>query len=216
MILVSWRQKEKEELWGRNGEDKYIHVLIKSFKPTSSASRREIPLRRTPLLLPRPIRPNTLLRRPPIRLKLLQLRRVHMLNHMIRLPLLERKPQPLMAIVLVIRLILVILDLHELVRPRRGIQAQAHEPRDCSRLGQQPECPRLLVLELDHVVVGAYHLVAFVYRRFEELRQREPLACHLVPVVGVHELVVVDAVGRVALYARNCRLAAVESDDLCC
>jgi hypothetical protein len=49
---------------------------------------------------------------------------------------------------------------------------------------------------------------------FEKLGQCKPLARHLVAVVGVHELVVVDAVGRVAFHALDRGLAGVEGDDV--
>lgn len=48
----------------------------------------------------------------------------------------------------------------------------------------------------------------------EELRQREPLPRHLVPVVGVHELVVVHAVRRVPFDPLDGGLAAVQRDDV--
>lgn len=72
----------------------------------------------------------------------------------------------------------------------------------------------MLVFELDEVVVGADYLVAFVDGGFEEFGEGEPLAGHFVAVVGVDELVVVDAVGGVAFYAGNGWVAAVEGDDL--
>jgi len=51
----------------------------------------------------------------------------------------------------------------------------------------------LLVLELDQGVVVTDDLVAEVLGRREEFRQPKPLPGHLVPVVGVDELVVVHA-----------------------
>lgn len=137
-----------------------------------------------------------------------------MLNHIIRLPLLETKPQSLMTITLLIRLILVVLDLHKFAVSSRRIQAQAHETGDGGCLGDAAKGPGLLVLELDEVGVGADHFVAFVYGGAEEFGEGEPLPRHFVAVVGVDELVVVDAVGGVALYALDGRLAAVECDDL--
>ena len=50
--------------------------------------------------------------------------------------------------------------------------------------------------------------------RFEQLRQSEPLARHLVAIVGVYELIIVDAVGRVAFYTLDRWLAGVEGDDV--
>lgn len=72
----------------------------------------------------------------------------------------------------------------------------------------------MLVFELDQVGVGADDLVGFVDGGGEELGEREPLAGHFVAVVGVDELVVVDAVGGVALHALDGGLAGVEGDDL--
>ena len=59
----------------------------------------------------------------------------------------------------------------------------------------------LLVLELDEERVVCDDLVALVLAACEELGEGEPLASHLVAVVGVDELVVVEAVWGVALYA---------------
>ena len=63
------------------------------------------------------------------------------------------------------------------------------------------EARYLLVLELDEERVVCDDLVALVLAAREELGEGEPLAGHLVAVVGVDELVVVDAVWGVALYA---------------
>lgn len=50
--------------------------------------------------------------------------------------------------------------------------------------------------------------------RLEQLRKSKPLARHLIAVVGVHELIVVDAVRRVAFDAFDRWLAGVEGDDV--
>lgn len=155
-----------------------------------------------------------LLRRILIGFKLLELRRAHVLNNIIRLPLLEAEPQTLMAVILLIRLILVVLDLHEITVSGRRVQAQAHQAGDGSCLGNAAEGPGLLVLELDEVVVRSDHFVGLVDGGFEEFRQSKPLACHLVAVICVDELVVVDTVWGIAFDAVYCRLAAVECDDL--
>lgn len=57
-------------------------------------------------------------------------------------------------------------------------------------------------------------MVGFVDGGVEEFGEREPLAGHFVAVVGVDELVVVDAVWGVAFYAGDGGLAGVEGDDL--
>jgi hypothetical protein len=48
--------------------------------------------------------------------------------------------------------------------------------------------------------------------RLEQLGKSKPLARHLVAVVGVHELIVVDAVRRVPFHAFDRRLTGVESN----
>lgn len=154
------------------------------------------------------------LRRALILLKLLQLGRVHMLHHMVRLPLLEVKPQPLMRVIFIVRLILMILDLHEIAIQRRGVQAQRHQAGDRGGFRDELEGPGLLVLELDELVIGADYLVRLVDGGVEELGEREPLACHFVAVVGIHELVIVDTVSGVALYSLHGGLAGVEGDNL--
>lgn len=155
-----------------------------------------------------------LLPRPLISLKLLHLGRIHKLRHMIGLPLLELEAHAFMRVVLLIRLVLMILDLHELGIARVRVQTQTDEARDRCRFGDEPERPGLLVFELDERRVGADYLVGVVCGGGEELGEREPLACHFVPVIGVDELVVVDTVGCVAFYARDGGLAGVEGDDL--
>lgn len=67
----------------------------------------------------------------------------------------------------------------------------------------------LSVLELNQSFFIHHDLIPLVLARLEQLRQREPLPRHLVPVVGVHELVVVDAVRGVALHALDRGFAAV-------
>jgi hypothetical protein len=131
-----------------------------------------------------------------------------------------------------------VLDLHKLRVYSLRIQTQRHKSINRRRFRDELESPRLLVLELDDLVVAADDLVALVLRpvhvvsiltsipstigtqtafqdlRFEQLRQSEPLARHLVAIVGVYELVVVDAVGRVAFHTFDRWLAGVEGDDI--
>lgn len=66
------------------------HTLLLDTPPASRS--RKIFLWRSALLSARPILPNMLLIRALILLKLLQLRRIHVLNHIIRLPLFKTKP----------------------------------------------------------------------------------------------------------------------------
>ena len=72
----------------------------------------------------------------------------------------------------------------------------------------------LLVPELDQIPIVGDDLVSLAFTGIEQLRQSEPLSGHLVPVVGIDELVVVDAVGRVAFHSLDRGLAGVEGDDV--
>lgn len=103
-----------------------------------------------------------------------------------------------------------VLDLNEVRIYSIRVQTQRDEGVDSRRLGDDLERPALLVLELDQVLVVLDHFVALIFGFFEQLGKREPLAGHLVAVVGVDELVIVDAVTRVPLDTLDCRLAGVE------
>ena len=166
------------------------------------------------ILLARPVLPHVLLAGVLVRLKELNLLAIHMLHHVIRLPLLEAEAHALVAVVLIVGLILVILDLDEVRVDGYGVKGQRDQRVDGGCLGDPAEGPALLVAELDQVAVVDDDLVALVLGRVEQLGQREPLARHLVPVVGVHELVVVHAVRRVPLHPLHRRLAAVQRDDV--
>lgn len=115
----------------------------------------------------------------------------------------------LTRIVFIVCLVLVIFDTDEILvlADTVRVKAQTDEGIDSGGLGDYLECPTLLVLELDQVTVVLGHLVAFILGLLEQLWQREPLACHLVSIVHVHELVVVDAVWRVAFDSLGRRLA---------
>jgi hypothetical protein len=145
------------------------HLSRYSLHLQSNSCLGKVPLRRVAFLRTRSILPNMLLRCILISLKFLKLRRVHMLHHVISLPLLEAKPQPLMTVILIIGLILVILNLHEVAILGRRVQRQRDEPGDSRCLWDQTERPRLLVLELDELVVGADDLVRLVDAGVEEL-----------------------------------------------
>ena len=67
---------------------------------------------------------------------------------------------------------------------------------------------------MDQVLVVRDDLIRLIDGRREEFRQGEPLRCHLVAVVGVDELVVVDAVWGVAFDALHGGLAGVEGEDV--
>ena len=72
----------------------------------------------------------------------------------------------------------------------------------------------MFVLELDEETVVGDDLVGLVLAFGEEFGKSEPLAGHLVAVVGVDKLVVVDAVGGVTLDATTGGLARIEGDDV--
>ena len=82
-----------------------------------------------------------LLARPLIRLKLLHLRTIHELHDLIRLPFLEAKTQPLVRVVLVIRLILVVLDLDEVALDGGWVEREGDEGIDGRGLGDDFESP---------------------------------------------------------------------------
>ena len=72
----------------------------------------------------------------------------------------------------------------------------------------------LLILELDKVLVVDDDLVAEVFRILEQLWQSEPLAGHLVSIVGIHELIIIDAIGGIALDTLNGGFARIEGQDV--
>lgn len=89
------------------------------------------------------------------------------------------------------------------------------------------ESPYLLILELNDLVIAAHDLVALVLGRLEQLRQCKPLPSHLVPdhksaglqnggdrlfppIIGIDELVIVDAIRRIPLHALNRGLTAIQ------
>lgn len=72
----------------------------------------------------------------------------------------------------------------------------------------------LLVSELDQTGLVLDNLVLFALAIFEQLRQRKPLARHLIAVVRIHELIVVHAISRIAPHLLDGGLTAVEVDDV--
>lgn len=119
-----------------------------------------------------------------------------------------------MRIIFVVGLILVILDLDEVRINSIRVQAQRDEGVDSGSFGDDFERPALLILELDKILIVLDHLVALILRLFEELGKREPLSGHLVAVVGVDELVIVDAITCVSFHTFDGRLAGVEGYDV--
>ena len=72
----------------------------------------------------------------------------------------------------------------------------------------------LLVYEMDKAGVVIDNLVLLVLAILEQLRQRKPLARHLVPVVRIHELIIVHAIRRIPPHFLDGRFAAIEVDDV--
>ena len=84
-----------------------------------------------------------LLPRPLVRLKLLHLGAIHVLHDLIRLPLLEAEPQPLVRVVLVVGLVLVVLDLDEVAVDGSGVEGEGDEGVDGGGFGDDGEGPGL-------------------------------------------------------------------------
>jgi hypothetical protein len=76
-----------------------VHTIVRL---CLAKSRLETLLRRITLLITSPILPHGLLCSALILLKVLDLIGIHVAHHLVGLPLLEAKPDPLMAIILVI------------------------------------------------------------------------------------------------------------------
>ena len=72
----------------------------------------------------------------------------------------------------------------------------------------------LSISELNQSRFIGDNLIAFRRAILETLGQSKPLACHLVPVICVHELVIIHAVRCVALDSLDGRSAAVELEDI--
>ena len=72
----------------------------------------------------------------------------------------------------------------------------------------------LCVSELDKSRVVLHDLISLILASLEQLRQCKPLPCHLIPIIGVHKLIIIHAVGCIPLDLLDCGLAAVEVDDV--
>ena len=83
-----------------------------------------------------------------------------------------------------------------------------------NRTGKQRMIRYLSILELNKVSVVYDNLITLIPTLGEQLRQRKPLAGHLIPIVGVHKLVIIDAVRGIALHTLDGGMAAVEGDDV--
>lgn len=72
----------------------------------------------------------------------------------------------------------------------------------------------LFVPELDQTRLVDHDLIPLALARLEQFGQGEPLASHLVSVIGIDELIVVDAIWGITLDTLNGRLTAIESYDV--
>ena len=68
---------------------------------------------------------------------------IHMLGHLVRLPFLESKSQPLVTVVLIIGLILVVLDSNEITVYSFGVEGKSNKGIDCCGLRNDFEGPGL-------------------------------------------------------------------------
>ena len=87
--------------------------------------------------------PHLFLPSPLILLKYLHLRAIHMLHDLIGLPLLERKPEAFVRIVLVVSLVLVVFYLDEVRVCGGGVEREGHERVDGGGFGDDFEGPGL-------------------------------------------------------------------------
>jgi hypothetical protein len=104
---------------------------------------------------------------------------VHVLHDSICLPLLKAKTDPFVTIIFIIGLIFVVFNLNEVRVDGVRVERKRDNSIDRSSLGDDLECPRLFILELDQVAVVSKDLVSLILAGFEELGEGEPLASHL-------------------------------------
>ena len=72
----------------------------------------------------------------------------------------------------------------------------------------------LFVSELNQARLILDNLVLLGLAILEQLRQSEPLPRHLVPVICIHELIVIDAIWCITPHFLDCRLATVKVEDI--
>lgn len=72
----------------------------------------------------------------------------------------------------------------------------------------------MCVSELNKSRLILHNLISLVLTVLEQFRQRKPLPCHLIPIVRIHELIIIHAVRCIPLDLLDCGLAAVEVDDV--
>ena len=119
-----------------------------------------------------------------------------------------------MTIVFAIRLVLMILDLNEVTINGIRIQGQRDQSVDYRSFVNSSKGPGLFILELNEIPVIFDDFIFDIMTVLEELRQCEPLTCHLVTVVCVNELIVVDTVRRVALDSFDSGLTGIQRNDI--
>lgn len=81
------------------------------------------------------------------------------------------------------------------------------------RAGREDDT-NLLVSELNQAGLVLHNLVLLGLAILEQLRQSKPLPRHLVPVICIHELVVVHAIRCIPLHLLDGRLAAVKVENV--
>ena len=72
----------------------------------------------------------------------------------------------------------------------------------------------LFVLKLYQILIIDHNLIPLTDTLVKQLRQRKPLARHLVSIVRINKLVVIHAVRRISLHAVDGWFAAVERDHI--
>lgn len=76
-----------------------------------------------------------------ISLESLHLFSIHMLSHLVSLPLLEAKPNPLVRVILIICLVFVVLDLDKVRIDSVRVKRERNKRIDSRSLGDDLECP---------------------------------------------------------------------------
>jgi hypothetical protein len=157
-LILSTSTLEAEITRGISGFSA-THLISKQLKiffvpkHTNSKSPSQVLLWR--LTCPTSILPNGFLSSPFIGRKLLYLRAIHVLRHLIGLPFLETKAQPLMRVVFVICLILMVFHSHKIGVDCFWVQRKGNECVDRRGLRNDFECPGLeYTVQLDKGSVG--------------------------------------------------------------
>lgn len=76
-----------------------------------------------------------------ISLESLHLFSIHMLSHLVSLPLLEAKPNPLVRVIFIICLVFVVLDLDKIRIDSVRVKRERNKRIDRRSLGDDLECP---------------------------------------------------------------------------